>query len=47
MIRLFSPFLTLLAVGLLSACETVEGAGEDIQAAGQEISETAEEADEE
>lgn len=47
MIRYSIPVLMFLALGALSACETVEGAGEDIEAAGEEISEAAEEADDE
>ncbi len=46
MIRYSFPLLSLLALVALSACETVEGAGEDIEKAGQAISNTAEEADE-
>ncbi len=46
MIRYSFPLLSLLAFVALSACETVEGAGEDIEKAGQAISNTAEEADE-
>ncbi|MBF9030206.1 entericidin A/B family lipoprotein [Rhodobacterales bacterium HKCCE3408] len=37
-----ATLLTLL--GLLAACETVEGFGEDVEAAGQAIDEEAEEA---
>ena len=46
MIRYSFPLLSLLALVALSACETVEGAGEDIEKAGQALSNTAEEADE-
>ena len=46
MIRYSFPLLSLLALVALSACETVEGAGEDIEKAGQAISNTAEDADE-
>ena len=33
--------ILLTALGILPACETVEGAGEDVQKAGQGISNTA------
>ncbi len=46
MTRYGIPLLALFSFGMLAACETVKGAGQDIQTAGQEISETAEEADE-
>lgn len=47
MVRYSIPILAFLSLGVVSACETVEGAGEDIQNAGQAIEQTAEEADEE
>ncbi|WP_297771407.1 entericidin A/B family lipoprotein [uncultured Roseovarius sp.] len=37
--------LSLIAFALVSACETVEGAGQDIESAGDAISDTAQEAD--
>lgn len=33
---------TLLGLGTLTACNTVEGAGEDIEAAGDKIEDSAE-----
>lgn len=33
--------VTLLSLGTLTACHTIEGAGEDIEAAGDKIEETA------
>lgn len=42
---ILKPFLALLALTTLIACETVEGAGQDIQKAGGAIERTAEEAD--
>lgn len=37
--------ISLISVGVLAACDTIEGAGQDIQGAGQAISETADEAE--
>ena len=34
--------LALFSAGFLSACNTVEGVGEDVQAVGEEIDEAAE-----
>lgn len=45
MFRYSFPVLALIAVGLLSACETMKGAGQDIEDAGQAITATAEEND--
>ena len=36
--------VAFLGFGLLAACNTVEGAGEDIQAGGQAVENTAEDA---
>ncbi|MDQ2702960.1 MAG: entericidin A/B family lipoprotein [Pseudomonadota bacterium] len=36
-----SILLSLLSMGLLSACHTVEGVGKDIESAGDSIEETA------
>lgn len=45
MVRVGIPVLTVLAFVLLSACETVKGAGQDVANAGQAITDTAEDAD--
>ena len=45
MLRTRISLLSLLAFTFVSACETVEGAGQDIETAGESISETAKEAD--
>lgn len=45
MLRTRISLLSLLAFAFVSACETVEGAGQDIENAGESISDTAEEAD--
>lgn len=37
--------LPLLALALLGACNTVQGAGEDLQAAGSAVSQEAQEAE--
>jgi predicted small secreted protein len=45
-LRLTVSLMSLLASGwLLSACNTVEGAGEDLESAGEEIQEEADEHD--
>jgi entericidin B len=45
MIRFIVAVSAVLTLGLLAACETVEGAGQDIESAGQAISNEAREAD--
>lgn len=40
------PFVLLIAVLALGACNTIKGAGQDIAAGGATIAETAEKADE-
>ncbi|MBX3510727.1 MAG: entericidin A/B family lipoprotein [Hyphomonadaceae bacterium] len=42
--KTIAPMLALAALGVvsLSACNTVQGAGQDIQQAGQTVEETAE-----
>jgi entericidin B len=45
MVRFSIPVLTVFAFVLLSACETIKGAGQDVENAGQAITDTAEEAD--
>jgi predicted small secreted protein len=45
MIRTRISLLSLIALACVSACETIEGAGQDIENAGETISETAQEAD--
>jgi len=45
MIRTRISLLSLLALAFVTACETIQGAGEDIENAGESISETAAEAD--
>lgn len=45
MIRTRISLLSLIAFAFVSACETVEGAGQDIGSAGDAISDTAQEAD--
>lgn len=37
-------YLTLLALMILSACETVQGAGRDLQTAGEAITEESQDA---
>lgn len=43
--KFYVMLATLVAVAGLSACETIEGAGEDVESVGEEVAETAEEAD--
>ncbi|GEM_PF-714863 len=45
MLRTRISLLSLLALAFVTACETIEGAGEDIENTGESISETAQEAD--
>jgi|TARA_Y100001968_G_scaffold187952_1_gene172294 predicted small secreted protein len=40
----FAIFSTILTLGFLGGCATVEGVGEDVQSAGEGIEEAAEEA---
>ena len=40
----YLPILPLLALMVLSACETVEGAGRDLQTAGEAITEESQDA---
>ena len=43
-VRLFAALLAVMfAVGSLSACHTVKGAGKDIESAGKEIQKTSDE----
>ncbi|MFD1511474.1 entericidin A/B family lipoprotein [Lacimonas salitolerans] len=42
--RTRNSIISLLALGFLAACETVDGAGEDIQSTGQAISEASQDA---
>ncbi|WP_297769037.1 entericidin A/B family lipoprotein [uncultured Roseovarius sp.] len=46
MIRKRVSLISLLAMGVLAACETVQGAGQDIETAGEAVSETAEDVQE-
>ncbi|GAW35153.1 entericidin B membrane lipoprotein [Roseovarius sp. A-2] len=45
MIRARISLLSLIAFAFVSACETIEGAGQDIQSTGDAISDTARDAD--
>ncbi len=42
-VKLLSITVALFSLVALSACNTIEGAGEDIKAAGEKIGETASE----
>lgn len=39
--KYFSILTMLLVTGFLSACNTIEGAGQDIEAGGEKIQQTA------
>lgn len=36
-VKLFAPVSLMLALGLLAACNTVEGAGKDLERGGEKI----------
>ena len=46
MTRILTLIAAIAALGTLSACNTVQGAGEDIQAGGAAVSNAAEETEE-
>ncbi len=41
MFRLFATFTVLVGLSVLTACNTVEGAGEDIESAGNAVQDAA------